>query len=515
MKKYSLMALALVLSLALTIGGTLAYLADTDSDVNVMTLGEVSIEQMEYERAVDAKGDPVKGVAGTDFTAEYGITESYKLQPFTQAKPAYPAVYTNASGTVAWDEFQQLWNGIGAPGSNDLFDDSVKNVIDKFVFVKNTGISDAYYRTVIAFELPEKAQEDILHINLNTNPRFDYNVSKDGVQNSADASKVITEINGVRYVIYTATYTEVLKPNEISRPTLLQYYLDPKTTNEDCALFGDTMEVLVLSQAVQTAGFADPATALNAAFGPVDAANAQKWFGALEIPTPVATEAELAAAIAEGGSIVLANDIVLEKTVNVTEKTNLDLNGHTLTVSRLEAKADTTIENGSVVHGKSTYPALSVSAGTLTMNEVKVLCAEPCNIVTSGSAEAAEYAALEIWSGSCVLNDCDILAKSEELRYSNSVFAIGIHEGALTMNGGSITVTNKGSTKEKYNYEGAIFAGSAGNKEINLNDVEITLGEKGKGLFAWGGNTVINTTDAEGSWKVDARNGGTYQINYK
>ena len=49
MKKVLLMCTAYVLVAALAIGGTIAYLQDSDSDVNVMTLGNVSIDQHEYQ----------------------------------------------------------------------------------------------------------------------------------------------------------------------------------------------------------------------------------------------------------------------------------------------------------------------------------------------------------------------------------------------------------------------------------------------------------------------------------
>ena len=66
MKKVLLMCTAYVLVAALAIGGTVAYLQDDDSDVNVMTLGNVSIEQHEYERVVNADGtfatDTIDGV---------------------------------------------------------------------------------------------------------------------------------------------------------------------------------------------------------------------------------------------------------------------------------------------------------------------------------------------------------------------------------------------------------------------------------------------------------------------
>ena len=82
LKNLLLSGLSLVLVAALAIGGTVAYLKDDDSDVNVMTLGNVKIEQHEYERVVDANGD-----YATD-TID-GVT-SYVLKDFTQGKPLLP-----------------------------------------------------------------------------------------------------------------------------------------------------------------------------------------------------------------------------------------------------------------------------------------------------------------------------------------------------------------------------------------------------------------------------------------
>ena len=53
LKNILMSGLSLVLVAALAISGTVAYLQDDDSDVNVMTLGNVSIEQHEYERVVE------------------------------------------------------------------------------------------------------------------------------------------------------------------------------------------------------------------------------------------------------------------------------------------------------------------------------------------------------------------------------------------------------------------------------------------------------------------------------
>jgi|GEM_PF-856950 len=228
MKKFLLSALALVAVAALAITGTIAYLQFEDEDVNVMTLGKVKIDQFEMER--DASGD---------------------LVAFTQNKPAYPAVYQD--GVLKFEESgYQSWADADAPGSNQLFDDSIKNVVDKFVFVKNTGTTDAYYRTYIAIECPNGVDwETDIHINVNGHERF--KTRELGYYDHKDT----------RYFVVEMLYKEILTPNEVSRPSLLQVFLDPAVTNEQCALFKDEWEIIVFSQAVQAAGFEDAEQAVS------------------------------------------------------------------------------------------------------------------------------------------------------------------------------------------------------------------------------------------------------------
>ena len=141
-------------------------------------------------------------------------------------------------------------------------------------------------------------------------------------------------------------------------------------------------------------------------------------------------------------------------------------------------------------------------------------------MVTSGSAEASEYAGIEVWSGKLVLNDSRITVSTDKIRYSNSILGIGIQGGEVTMNGGAITIKSHGSTKTKYDYVGAVFAGGSAEKVVNLNGVEISMlnargelyGESAKYLFAWGGHTILNTTDVVTDTDVRVLNGGTYAI---
>lgn len=297
MKKKAIMAASYVMVAALAIGGTVAYLTDqTDVTPNVMTMGNISIEQLEYERVVDANGNWV--AADEKYAATFG-EDTYKpdaMQEFTQGKVAIPAVYVDKA--VKWDDrnggqnssgtgsHQQSWKEVGAPGSNQLFDDSVTNVIDKFVFVKNTGNAETYYRTIIAIECPDDETAALIHSNFNGNARFDYDTTTDGIQDSDAAKIVYATIDKVRYVVYTATYTEALAAGEVSRPSLLQVFLDPTADNDDVAKFGNSWEILTMSQAVQVTG-EGAATALDTAFGEVNADNAAKWFaGVVTVAAP-------------------------------------------------------------------------------------------------------------------------------------------------------------------------------------------------------------------------------------
>ena len=72
-KKIIAGAAAVALTATVSIGATLAYLTDTDEDVNVMTLGDVYIDQIEQERVDD-------NAAQTE------------LKDFEQNKPLLPAV---------------------------------------------------------------------------------------------------------------------------------------------------------------------------------------------------------------------------------------------------------------------------------------------------------------------------------------------------------------------------------------------------------------------------------------
>ena len=262
MKKIIALVLALVLTVAASVAGTVAYLQSEDSDVNVMTLGNVEIEQIEQE--YDADG---------------------KLVDFTQAKPLYPYV-----GELGWKNI--------STGGGAYRQFTMENVVDKYVSVKNTGKSDAYVRTVIALEMGDFTYdefEDIVGISINAE-----NGSEFKFPGTWEWTHDFVEvIDGNNYNIMIAVHENPVKPDETTIPSLLQVYLSNDADNEEVAkLDGNdngTYDILVVSQAVQTAGFENAAEALEAAF-PMGAnnENVPVWFtgedGKVEFPEIFAWE---------------------------------------------------------------------------------------------------------------------------------------------------------------------------------------------------------------------------------
>lgn len=131
MKRTLMKLLAICSALFVSVGSTIAYLTDTDADVNAMTLGRVEIDLIEQER----------NAAGT-------------LVDFQDDKPIIPGVYPE--NTVTGTE-------------TDYWPSTVHNAVDKIVTVKNTGNSDAYVRVWFAFEATSRDFFDAkIHLNKNT-----------------------------------------------------------------------------------------------------------------------------------------------------------------------------------------------------------------------------------------------------------------------------------------------------------------------------------------------------------
>ena len=243
MKKIIAWLLVLALTAAISIGATLAYLTDTDEDVNVMTVGKVKIDQLEYERVDDE-------TAGEDA----------KVQEFHDNKPLYPGVYedgydfSTGDANVDWTQIgkDNYTSGIWNPAE-------INNELDKMVFVENKGNYDAYVRTVFAFEAGNYEDLDEfkakMHLNLNDSDwSWEWQLEP-------------VTIGGSTYFVAVATYNNILEPGTLTEISLSQIALDKSATNADVEAFGETYQILVKTQAIQAAGFGAADIALEEGFG--------------------------------------------------------------------------------------------------------------------------------------------------------------------------------------------------------------------------------------------------------
>ena len=247
-KRALIWLIAIVLAVILSIMGTIAYLTDVVGGTNVMTVGNVDIELLEYEREnVNTKGDGAK------------------VQAFNDNKLLYPAVlkdgfdYSNPTALVDWEQIGWKKNDATEYQSNIWDPDLINNEVDKMVFVRNTSDYDAYVRIFFAFEAGAYTNlnqfNEKVHLNLNTTDwtwEWDEYIAKRG--NS-------------KFFIAVATYKTPLKAWSYTEISLSQIALDPIATKVDVDAFGTHFDVPIFAQAIQSASFDDPETALVTGFG--------------------------------------------------------------------------------------------------------------------------------------------------------------------------------------------------------------------------------------------------------
>ena len=252
MKKALVWILVFALISVASVLGTIAYLTDDDYANNVMTIGDVNIALLEYER-IDTETKDVDA----------------KVQEFHDNKPLLPAViekgfdYTPGDTYVDWTQSAVDWKQDGENGyTSPIWDPAkINNEVDKMVFVKNTGDYSAFVRTYFAFEAGsfktfDKFQK-MIHLNLNADGDWEWEWLPFPAENA----------DGDIYFIAKATYKKALAPDNFTDITLSQISLDYTATNDDVDAFGDTYEVCVNTQAIQSDGFTDPKTALDENFG--------------------------------------------------------------------------------------------------------------------------------------------------------------------------------------------------------------------------------------------------------
>ena len=223
MKKVLALVLALCLAMAMGVGATLAYLQATDKATNTFTVGNVAID----------------------------LTE----------------------------DFENLSKLMPATGSAQ--DGTLKNGVEKKVYVTNTGSEAAYVRVHIAIPTilddgdPNfDASKNVLHFNYNSEnvgaDKWDWSKTT-GAAYEGDWNFYTTTIDSIAYNVYVVTYEAVLAKGVKTVDAMSQVYLDSKVSNEDISkikeTLGDEWKILVVAEGVQAAGFENAYEALNTAFG--------------------------------------------------------------------------------------------------------------------------------------------------------------------------------------------------------------------------------------------------------
>ena len=226
-RKILLLAATLMMVAVLAVGGTLAYFTDTDAQINTFTVGNVAIDLFE------------------DFGSNTGIEE---LMP--------------ATGSAQ--------------------DGTLKNGVEKEVYVKNTGSEDAYVRVHIAIptilddgDPTFNAMANTLHFNYATESigegKWDWSKSNDDGVYEGNWNYYTTSIDGKSYNVYVVTYTDELAKDEVTLDAMSQVYLDSKTTNEQItsikSVLGEEWKIYVVAEGGQVAGFENAFEALNEQFG--------------------------------------------------------------------------------------------------------------------------------------------------------------------------------------------------------------------------------------------------------
>ena len=412
-KKFLLSILCIVLVAVLSVAGTLAFLQDQDEDVNVMTMGNVKIDQLEFERVVNDNGEYEM------ITSEkYG--EGYKIKDFTQDKPLYPAV-GKVSGWGQSVYFDQL--GAGASGGQAVLD-GIQNVQDKIVLVKNTGRSDAYVRTWIAFEMGDITTAEEWNNLIMTSTGDFWTLNWKGA----------AEIDGNNYYIaefiYKGSETRhqngVLPAGEYTYNSLAQVYMKSNATNEDVEKLdgnnNDRYDILVFSQAVQTKGFENAETALNEAFG-----TEHPW---VEETFTVTNWTEMTEAVSKRAIINLGANLPDEDKIVETSGKSLTINGNGNSIVAGTIQPDNT---------KGHYGFI-INGGIATINDLE--------IETIGGGIGASNGAKIVFNG----NSLYVNSANTSGRYN--FYAVG--EGTeVTINSGTFTFSSTKNQKRAYIYAGA------------------------------------------------------------
>lgn len=228
-------------------------------------------------------------------------------------------------------------------------------------------------------------------------------------------------IDGTNYSLAVVTYTDILKPGATTIPSLKQIYMDKTATNEYCAQFGGTYDILVYSQAVQTEGFDSiiegPHAALNEAFGEVTLTN-NPWNAGESSFTPASKT--LVDALAGGGDVTLSSSVVVTddtaaaKNV-ITEDTTVNFANNTINLDLPNATSETVNWVGVNVNGGAVVFEGTTGGITTADNDelYAVVVRNGANLTINGGSYIGGSTAISVTEGTVTINGGYFAAQSE------------------------------------------------------------------------------------------------------
>ncbi len=397
--KVALSAMTLVAVAAGSVAGTLAYLkAETPTAVNAQTVGNVKIEQIEQQRVNDSD-------------------KQHELEAYVPFAALNPCYYEGSS--IPWAP-EDEWVVPGNEAWKVVAD--TEGVVDKFVTVKNTGENAAYVRTVIAFEVGKDGVNDAYchfscnSTNIKNGPTWDFKWIDGEAVTIGDSD----------YALGVFTYKVALEPGETTIPSIRQIYMDKTATNEVMEAYGDTFNILVMSQAVQAQmNGLTPEAALNEAFYEITATT-HPWSDTVS----VSTADELAAAVANGGTVVVSEDINLADTqIKVTKDTTIILAADIIgEYAGADHYAMFTVANNATLTVEGSGNVKATTASSENNRSLAIFLNSGDLIINGGTYEINDNTVDKSWIIATIV---DNRTNSKECTTS------------LTINGGDFTVSGK------------------------------------------------------------------------
>ena len=456
-----MLIVALVMSMVVATGGTLAYLTDRDSAANVFTLGNVQIKlNEEFD-------DGAELIPGVNIVKKPTITNTGKNDAWVWATIAIPTALDtvgDASSNVvhfnmsAESIAEGLWNWkeggkyIVAATEIEGVEYTVYTALYETVLKPgDTTAQPVIHKVYMDPHVDIDPNGDLYHVENGVAKKYEWNINTDG-----------------NPIIYVSAY------------------------------------------AIQAEGFdtvQDAYAAYNAQWGN----NGTEYADPLPADAVLVSSAdELTEALKAGKNVVLMADITLDEAASFDKDVSINLNNHTLATSGLTFTADVAIKDGTVKSNGNTsmQPHLNVTGGKLTLDSVSVEIESYLNYYAQGNRAYAEFVGVGVVNGEAVLNNSTVTVTNDTHYTWSYLYALALENSTVTMNGGQIVAQSKDSTLAN---DYVVAVSGMGNCTANLNNVEIETDSLGLTM----GHLIINTTD-EDYTVADIRSlsGGTSEVNH-